>query len=178
MSQVTLTAEPVAPRKIQEHLFRPRTPEPEKLELTLARIGNIVGQENIGTPSLVDSHRPDAFRIRPFRVLDTTSTNTNAQPRRKHMSAPLPAALRISRPAQPVTVETREGQPARMLFAGKTGKVLTCAGPWNASGDWWRSDTWSREEWDVEVQTNWHRTLYRIYRDPRKDCWFIDGTYD
>jgi len=181
VSHVTLAAEPVAPRRIQEDLFRPRTPEPEKLEVTLGRIRAIVGQDNIGTPALENSHRPDAFRMQNFRVLPPTSRlPPNPAPRKMHEAHARPAALRISRPPQPITVETEpgHGKPVRILFAGKTGRVLKSAGPWNCSGGWWRTDAWNREEWDVEVQTGWRRNLYRIYRDPRKDCWFIDGTYD
>jgi protein ImuB len=177
VAQVMLTAEPATPRNIQEDLFRPPTPEPEKLELTLARIGAIVGPENIGAPALVDSHRPDAFRIRRFRILPPASGTSGAGPQKKR-PASIPAALRISRPPQPVTVEIEKNRPSRLLFAGKTGRVVTCAGPWSASGDWWRTDAWNREEWDVEVETSWRRTLYRIYRDPRRNCWFIDGVYD
>jgi protein ImuB len=174
---VTLTASPVAPRRIQHDLFSPPAPEPEKLELTLARIGALVGSENIGAPALVDSHRPDAFRLRRFRVLPP-SGRTPDRPGLRRPHSPAPAALRISRPPQPVTVEIEKGQPARLLFAGKTGRVVGCAGPWSSSGDWWRRDAWNREEWDVEVRESWRRTLYRIYRDPRSDCWYIDGTYD
>lgn len=65
---VVLNAEPVQPRHIQNSLFLPSAPEPEKLELTLARIGSIVGSNNVGSPELLDTHRPDAFRVRCFDV--------------------------------------------------------------------------------------------------------------
>jgi protein ImuB len=176
---VTLTAEPVAPRRVQEDLFRPRVPEPEKLDLTLARIGAIVGKENVGMPALLDSDRPDAFRIRRFSVVTPLRGRRSAGGQEAQRPRPAsPTALRISRPPQPVTVESEKGRPARLLFDGKRSTVVTSAGPWEASGDWWRSDAWSREEWDVEVRTGWRRTLYRIFRDPRRDRWFIDGTYD
>lgn len=169
---VTLEATPAPPRRIQNGLFQPLAPEPEKLELTLARIGALVGDDNIGTPVLVDSHRPDAFRIERFRLL----------PPGAHASAPrkpaTPMALRMCRPPQPITVEIDQGRPARILFAGQKGQVVHCAGPWSASGDWWRADAWNREEWDVEVRTGWRRALHRIYRDPRRDCWYLDATYD
>ncbi len=65
---VALNAEPVQPRRIQNGLFLPLAPEPEKLELTLTRIGSIVGGDNVGSPDLLDTHRPDAFRMRRFDV--------------------------------------------------------------------------------------------------------------
>ncbi len=40
--------------------FSSATP-PDKLQLTLARIAGMVGAENVGTPVLLNTHRPDAF---------------------------------------------------------------------------------------------------------------------
>jgi protein ImuB len=194
---VTLEAEPVEPRSAQNGLFVPLAPEPEKLELTLARIGGIVGEKNIGSPRVLDTHRPDAFHVERF-TLPAKSTlpkrQSKTRPQTAHQraarhstglanglertsSAP-PMALRIFRPAQPATVEMRQGQPSRVLFGGRSGTVITARGPWTASGEWWRQEPWSREEWDVEIQNGWRRELYRIYHDPRRNTWFVDGSYD
>lgn len=188
---VALRAEPVEPRSIQNGLFFPQTPEPEKLELTLSRIGNIVGSGSLGSPVPLDTHRRHAFNMKQFNAppintpLGPSNKRSDTSPERAFRSErtfrngrSALAAMRIARPAQPITVEMDRQRPGRILFAGKTGKVVAAAGPWNASGDWWRKDAWSREEWDVEVEIGWRRTLYRIYRDPRRDCWFIDATYD
>ena len=59
--QVLLEAEPVRPRTQQHGLFQPVSPEPEKMELTIARIAAFVGAGNIGTPQLDDTHRPDSL---------------------------------------------------------------------------------------------------------------------
>ena len=59
-----LGVNPVKPRAAQTGLFVPVTPEPVKLELTLARIEALVGEGRVGTPELLDTHRPDAFRVR------------------------------------------------------------------------------------------------------------------
>ncbi|HMD97940.1 MAG TPA: DNA polymerase Y family protein [Terriglobia bacterium] len=66
--KVTLAAEPVKPRVAQGGLFLPLSPDPEKLELTLARIAGVVGKGNVGSPELVDTHRPGAFRMKRFQV--------------------------------------------------------------------------------------------------------------
>src|SRR5262249_24825865 len=57
---------PTRPRTVQNGLFVRLAPEPEKLELTLARIAHVVGQQNVGYPVLLDTHRPDAFRVDRF----------------------------------------------------------------------------------------------------------------
>ena len=54
---------PVKPQAAQSGLFIPVAPEPVKLELTLARIQAFVGEGRVGTPELLDTHRPDAFRM-------------------------------------------------------------------------------------------------------------------
>jgi len=58
-----LRIEPVAPRRVQSGLFLPATPLPDKLQITLARIAGMVGEENVGSPRRLNTHRPDAFRL-------------------------------------------------------------------------------------------------------------------
>ena len=65
---VAINCEPVKPRLLQTGLFIPLAPEPEKLELMLARLAKLVGPENIGSPELLDTHRPDAFRVNRFVI--------------------------------------------------------------------------------------------------------------
>src|SRR5215469_9973741 len=52
--KVHLAAEPAPPRNVQGGLFLPPTPEPEKLELTLARIAGMVGEDKVGSMQLLD----------------------------------------------------------------------------------------------------------------------------
>src|SRR5271167_378068 len=61
-----IAAEPARPRSAQHSLFLPITPEAEKLEITLARINGIVGERRAGIAKLLDTHRPDAFRMERF----------------------------------------------------------------------------------------------------------------
>jgi len=65
---VSINCEPVKPRLLQNGLFIPLAPEAEKLELTLARIAKLVGLHNVGSPEMVDTHRPDAFSMKRFIV--------------------------------------------------------------------------------------------------------------
>ena len=39
-------------------------------------------------------------------------------------------------------------------------------------------DAWARDEWDVAVQSNSEKILYRIYRELRSGAWFVEGLYD
>ena len=64
--KVQLAAEPVRPRAAQGGLFHPPSPEPEKLELTMARIAGIVGEGKLGSVELLDTHRPEGFRMLHF----------------------------------------------------------------------------------------------------------------
>src|SRR5207237_1718463 len=70
ISAVTISAEPAKPRMLQNGLFIPLTPEPEKLEVTLARLSKLVGAENVGSRELLDTHLPHAFRMQQCRVAD------------------------------------------------------------------------------------------------------------
>src|SRR6202040_3303339 len=64
--KIHLAAEPARPRSAPGGLFLPPAPEPEKLELTLARIAAIVGENKVGSLELLDTHRPEGFRMRRF----------------------------------------------------------------------------------------------------------------
>ncbi len=185
---LTISAEPVKPRASQTGLFVPLAPEPEKLEITLARLAKLVGPDNVGSPELLDTHRPDTFRMKRFRLPHPAS-------RKRARSNPKPAirnpqcilGFRVFRPPWRADVQTIQGQPARISAhstnsSGRVrGKVGCASGPWRASGDWWRHDVWARDEWDVAVIDSINQqgeVLCRIYRDLTSDEWFVAGIYD
>ena len=60
---LALTLKPAPPRTTQGGIFLPATPAPDKLELTLARIRGLVGENNVGVPELLDTHHPHPFRL-------------------------------------------------------------------------------------------------------------------
>jgi protein ImuB len=195
--EIKIRAEAAKPRVAQGGLFLPASPDPDKLEITLARVAKTVGQENLGSPELVDTHRPGAFRMirfDPFRG----ETSTRPRNRLSHRDGVSPqtgrqrqeplTALRAFRPPMPARVETCEGVPMRVSFAGTRGEVISAAGPWRATGDWWREDGYGHDEWDVELE---HKAvlqnkgaevrtfgLYRIFRDLAGGDWFVQGSYD
>jgi protein ImuB len=159
---------PVKPQAAQNGLFVPVAPEPVKLELTLARIQAFVGEGRVGTPELLDTHRPDAFRIQK----GTDASGASSKPRLKNASVPF-MALRIFRPRRAARVAIASGQPSFVMAEGVRGKILDLAGPWRTSGDWWTADAWQRDEWDIALSDG---ALYRIYCEPAG--WFVEGSYD
>ena len=55
------------------------------------------------------------------------------------------------------------------------GPIVTAAGPWRTSGDWWTRDPWDRDEWDVGLRDG---ALYRIYCALSTGRWFVEGSFD
>jgi protein ImuB len=166
IKRVEVEAVPVKPRVVQNGLFVPLSPEPEKLELTLARLKAVVGEENVGSAEILDTHRPDAFSVIPFgrRLRESTQRNP----------INLRLTLRLFRPPLDATVQLRNQIPVWIAFHSRHGPIATASGPWHTSGDWWRPTMWDREEWDVEVAD----MLYRIYYDVHLDRWYAQGVYD
>jgi protein ImuB len=188
-------------RTTQRGLFLPASPEPEKLELTMARLANLVGEANVGSPQLIDTHRPDAIRMERFRLAQEAAGSRRKKPIaatdksvEKNSSAPRmtkPAnGFRLLRPSVPARVELRDGLPARVFFYGAHGEIVAASGPWRTSGEWWQ-DPWDQAEWDVEVRFSSsaqknkrssnpasERGLYLIYYDLRQQGWFLRGMYD
>jgi protein ImuB len=183
--KIHLSAEPARPRPGQAGLFLPPSPEPEKLELTLARIAAMVGENKVGALDLLDTHHPGGFRLRRF-----TATRENRPPKisepvetkekEKEKEQPALTALRRFRPPLRAAVTLDQGQPAQVACATKTiqGSVLWKAGPWRSSGDWWEREAWSRDEWDVALQNASSIALYRLVHDLLEGAWFVEGTYD
>ncbi len=162
VAAVAMRATPAPPRTLQHGLFLPAAPEPDRLEITMARIARLVGAGNVGSPELLDTHRPDAFRMTPFRM---------PEERQQLAERPVPKlVLRRFRPPLPARVT---GQ--KIVAHGIHGRITKSAGPWRSSGDWWTTTAWSREEWDISIDG---AGLYRIYRDLATSAWFVDGCYD
>ena len=155
------------PRAAQTGLFIPLAPEPEKLEVTLARLGALVGAGNVGSPELLDTHRPDAFRMRRF----------GAPPAARHTAAAVATRLayRVFRPPRAAEVRMAAGHPAHISAPGIRGSVSTFAGPWRTSGDWWTAEPWDRDEWDIALHDG---ALYRLFCDRSTGRWFVEGWYD
>jgi protein ImuB len=215
--KITLGADPARPRSTQHGLFVPNSPDPEKLELTVARLAKLVGNANIGSPELTDTHRPGEFRMNKFfaQPNETRARGKAGGAGNKSLfGGDGKAAVvrrpttgcRIFRPRLGARVELREGRPAKIVFRGLYGRVMTASGPWKISGDWWRGDAWQQEEWDLEIQfdggdaggsvpvnalanmqvitavqdakVQMRAGLYCVYYDGACRSWFVRGMYD
>jgi protein ImuB len=181
---VSIACEPVKPRVLQNGLFVPLAPAPDKLELTLARLAKLVGEENIGSPTVLDTHRPDAFSVKRFTLVTKPDRRKRSKATKRQAPVGKQTCLgfRMFRPPLRAIVQADQGWPTQVSAWGKQrsvyGKVVNVAGPWRTTGDWWRDDRWARDEWDVTLERAGQQTLYRIYRELKTETWFVEGNYD
>jgi len=172
---ITLTAEPGGTSRVQMGLFSPQLPEPMRLEVTLARIRSIVGEECVGQAALADTHRMDSFRTQKFSVSSGPASNLNADgaPDRSI------AAKRQLRPAERVAVILRGPQPVAFTFREKRYEVERAYGPWMMSGDWWNRTLWDVEQWDLIARSGDGSTLCCcLVRDLMQHAWSMVALYD
>jgi protein ImuB len=174
---VFLEARPARQRYTQGGLFAALAPEPEKLEVTLARIRGVVGEADaegrgrVGSAEVLDSNKPDDFRVAPFTY--------DAKPPDQEPGQNMSLAMNMFRPPLSAQVRCQSGRPVYISFAEWESPIVCAAGPWLTSGNWWKKDEeWRREEWDVAVQLAVGVGLYRIFRDLRQNTWFVEGLYD
>ncbi len=166
-----LRVEPVEPRRVQGSLFLPATPLPDKLQITLARIAGMVGEENVGVPMRLNTHRPDAFHLGTLNLQPPTDLSQGDLPQGEILRL----VIRIFRPALAARVRLVELAPKVVQAPGVKGAVVRAAGPWKTSGEWWAETAWSRQEWDVALDDG---GLYRIYQESQTQHWFVQGIYD
>ena len=194
---VELEAQPSRSVRQQFGLFETALRDPMQLHETLARLVGLLGAERVGTPVLEKTHRPDAFRMKPFvwefcpssprRVSDPTGVfdqdNGNAMQMNSRASDSTAAReiipLRRFRKRIKATVLLESNQPAHVRSAVRAGATVEGAtvmqeGPYPLSGNWWdEQQAWARVEWDVEIENG---IMARCYCD--QDGWAIDGIYD
>ena len=176
---VALDAEPGATSKVQLGLFSPQLPEASRLDVTLARIRAIVGEENVGRALLLDTHAPDGFRMESFAVpADDAETAAPGH---------LRGAVRQLRPAENITVTLEARRPVRFSFRGQRYTVERAYGPWLAGGDWWQQTLWGHEQWDLVAQIEARPEAHAeagallcccVVRDLMHGAWQVAALYD
>ena len=167
---LTFTAEAGQSTKMQLGLFAPQTPEPSRLDVTLARLKAIVGEDRVGTPALEDTHRTGSFRMEGF-VVDTKPATSNAEHPRM--------ALRRVRPPHPIQVSLHAMKPAAFRDGDTRFEITAVYGPWRTSGCWWAQDGWDTEEWDV-MATSRHGETFGclLVLDRLRSEWRLEAFYD
>ena len=179
---VTVMADPVPARTLQFSLLERAVPSAERVSTLLARLTVLMGEQRCGAPDLVDTHEPGAFEMRPFvprsqgvRSVGTAADTEVLVPVLRRFRTPVSARVTVEH-GQPVRVSTGRGH------LGLQGHVVTCAGPWRTSGQWWgvshsssSTASWDRDEWDVALSDG---GLYRIFRDQDSKRWFMEGMVD
>lgn len=168
---LVMTAQPGKTSKVQLGLFTPQVPEAGRLDVTLARIAKIVGEENVGQALLRDTHHWEGFRLERFAVPTGVP---------KHLPATLPhAVLRALRPAEYVDVVLDDRRPRLIQFRQQHYTVVRSYGPWLTRGAWWSSERWAQEQWDLRVRSSSGSILScRLIRDVMLDRWSMVGIYD
>ncbi|MGA3048605.1 MAG: DNA polymerase Y family protein [Terracidiphilus sp.] len=168
---VTLDAESGSTSKVQLGLFSPQLPEPSRLDVTLARIRAIVGDDNVGSAVLTDTHRPDGFRMEPFSV--SSAVSSEAPP------VPLHPAMRRLRPTEAIFITVQSEMPKAFVFRDRRYTVERVYGPWLTGGEWWNSTLWGCEQWDLVASAQDGAMLCCcLIRDLLREQWQMVGLYD
>lgn len=169
---VRLTATPARPPQQQLDLFQPSLRDPNRFAETLSRLEALLGAGRVGSPEVLPTHRPDAFKVAPFHPESEPTLPGDAPPPLR-----FGLALRRFRPPLNARIEVKQELAAETLLrisaGGIHGRIRASRGPWLASGDWWDQCQWQRREWDIELESG---GLYRVAQ--QDDQWQVDGEYD
>jgi protein ImuB len=164
---LTIAAEAGHANTVQLGLFLPQLPEPSRLDVTLARLKALVGDDRVGSPVLEDTHCPDAFRMEAFVLGIQGISMTDRKPR---------MALRRLRPPHPVKVFCADQKPVAFHDGHQSYSIAVAYGPWRTSGCWWATGDWDRDEWDVLIAQE--QCAHLLVNDHRQDRWYLEAVYD
>ena len=167
---VRLTAEPAIPQVSQRGLFQSQFPEPDKLDLLIARLKSIVGEANVGSPRLSNSFCDDEFTMEPFTPSAHEASTSLSTP------GSVRPALRRFRPLQPARVVIRGLAPSLLFWKGERLEIANATGPWQSSGYWWDGRRWDADEWDAIVPQP--PQALRLRHEPEPGTWYVAGQYD
>ncbi len=182
---------PSRPAGHQFDLFQGGLKDPNRFFQTLARLAALVGNEKVGIPQRIDTHRPDSLQM---LMPELDWSRKNLLPGGRPKTGP---DLRRYRPGIAARVELSDGKPVVMQSSLISGRILESRGPWKLSGNWWDRTYWETKEWDIALDNG---GLYRIaqktthFREtPRRttgvhddssrsptvqDQWEVAGVYD
>src|SRR5580704_2860184 len=134
IQKIMMVADTAPPRVAQSGLFVPRGPDPEKLELTIARLTKLVGESNVGSAELLDTHSAENFRMGHWAGGASSSHAKTIKNRKKnlalrdeaesHEARPVTSGFRVIRPPMSARVEIGDERPVRVYFSGMQGDVV------------------------------------------------------
>jgi protein ImuB len=163
---VRLAITPTRPLVRQHGLFDTGLRDPHGFAETLARVAAVVGRDRVGTPGLEPTDRPDAFFLeKPVDLVGPLPPPP--------ILPPLGLPLRRFRPPVEAEVTTGPQGPAVVRCRIVQDEVTRRRGPWRRSGEWWKPERWTSEEWDVELARG---GLFRL--SLRAGQWWVEGMYD
>ncbi|MEM9026176.1 MAG: hypothetical protein AAGB06_04500, partial [Verrucomicrobiota bacterium] len=65
--RISLKIDPIEPSAQQRQIFETSIKNPWRFADTIDRLAAIVGEDNIGTPTQLDTHRPDSIKLSPLK---------------------------------------------------------------------------------------------------------------
>jgi protein ImuB len=204
----TIRMQPARRQMAQQGLFAPQSPEPGRLEMLLARLRKLAGEGRVGSPELLDTHAPEAFRVALF-VASCEEDQRPTSAKDRQISTPVSAkdalaggpgwgtlstaaptvnALAVGPDRVPAPV-LRMVRPPTVLRVGMNGgspgtivldgrQVLVET----CSGPWRTSGAWwSNNNWcreEWDVTVKDSQQCLRLAFDPGAGCWHLIGIYD
>lgn len=185
---LTLRAEAGHTSKVQLGLFTPQTPEPSRLDVTLARLRALVGEERVGSPVLEDTHRAGGFHLEGFSAAsNANATDTDGARMALRRVRPARAVRVLVSPSQVASFPRREIARTRQTSLkpvsfrdGEHSYVVAAAyGPWRTSGCWWALNAWDTEEWDVLATAHDGAAVACLLTcDRARNDWRLEAFYD
>ena len=155
------------PRPAQRGLYAVSRPDPERLLLTVNKLKNLVGEENVGVPVLLDQRIEKAFDLDAEEI----PTGAEIQNPKSKIQNPV-IAFSYFNPPIPAEVLVRDKQLTFIRTRFFSGHVIEYSGVWKSNSKWW-DKSWKTQEWDVEIENHGVYRLCKVGND-----WFLAGEYD
>jgi protein ImuB len=167
INTLVIEAIPARPGRHQFDLFVTGLRDPNRFAETLARLEALLGENRIGTPEPIATHRPDTFTLHPFK--EKTDTVPPAEPQ-KRIGLP----LRRFRPPIQATITLQNHRPISIQSEKITSQITNAHGPYLSSTDWWQKNLhWQTQEWDIQLKDN---TAYLLTNN-QNNHWQLQGLY-
>jgi protein ImuB len=88
-------------------------------------------------------------------------------------------AIRRMRPPVPVRVQLHAQQPVAFCSIEQAFRVSAAYGPWKTSGNWWSTEPWNAEEWDVLAENNnGYSAACLLVHNCSINQWQLEAYYD